>query len=65
MLGADQKPRPQLFVAHGQHMSPEGYKVWARLVRPASRSVLSLRIMPRSMGVHVNRHKVGGGVHVI
>jgi lysophospholipase L1-like esterase len=34
MLGGDKKPRPELFVADGQHMSPEGYKIWARLVRP-------------------------------
>jgi lysophospholipase L1-like esterase len=34
MLGADQRPRPELFVADGQHMSPEGYKIWTRLVRP-------------------------------
>jgi lysophospholipase L1-like esterase len=34
MLGADSRPRPELFVADGQHMSPEGYKIWTRLVRP-------------------------------
>jgi lysophospholipase L1-like esterase len=34
MLGADKKPRPELFIADGQHMTPEGYKIWARLVRP-------------------------------
>lgn len=34
MLGADGKPRHELFVADGQHMSPEGYRIWTRLVRP-------------------------------
>jgi len=34
MLGADGKPKPEHFVADGQHMTPEGYKVWTSLVRP-------------------------------
>jgi lysophospholipase L1-like esterase len=34
MLGADGKPKPELFVSDGQHMTPEGYKIWTRLVRP-------------------------------
>jgi lysophospholipase L1-like esterase len=34
MLGADGKPKPELFVSDGQHMTAEGYKVWTRLVRP-------------------------------
>jgi lysophospholipase L1-like esterase len=34
MLAADGKPRPELFVADGQHMTPEGYKIWTRIVRP-------------------------------
>jgi lysophospholipase L1-like esterase len=34
MMGADGKPRPELFVADGEHMTPEGYKIWNRLVRP-------------------------------
>jgi lysophospholipase L1-like esterase len=34
MLGADRKPKPELFIADGQHMTPEGYKVWSRLVHP-------------------------------
>jgi lysophospholipase L1-like esterase len=34
MIGADGKPRPELFVADGEHMTPEGYKIWNRLVRP-------------------------------
>ena len=28
MLGADGKPRPELLVADGLHMTPEGYKIW-------------------------------------
>jgi lysophospholipase L1-like esterase len=34
MLGGDGKPKPEHFVADGQHMTPEGYKVWTKLVRP-------------------------------
>lgn len=34
MLGADGMPRPEHFIADGQHMTPEGYKVWTQLVRP-------------------------------
>jgi len=34
MLGADGKPKPELFIADGQHMTPEGYKIWTRLIRP-------------------------------
>jgi lysophospholipase L1-like esterase len=34
MLGSDGKPKPEHFIADGQHMTPEGYKVWATLVRP-------------------------------
>ncbi len=34
MLGADGKPRPEHFVSDGQHMTPEGYRVWTPLVRP-------------------------------
>jgi len=34
MLAPDGKPKPEYFVSDGQHMSPEGYKVWTRLVGP-------------------------------
>jgi len=34
MLGADNKPKPEHFISDGQHMTPEGYKVWTSLVRP-------------------------------
>jgi lysophospholipase L1-like esterase len=34
MLGSDGKPRPEHFIADGQHMTPEGYKVWTALVKP-------------------------------
>jgi lysophospholipase L1-like esterase len=34
MLGADGKPKPELFVADGEHMTPAGYVIWNRLVRP-------------------------------
>ena len=34
MLGADGKPKAEHFIADGQHMTPEGYTVWTRLVGP-------------------------------
>ena len=34
MLGSDGKPKPEHFIADGQHMTPEGYKVWTALVKP-------------------------------
>jgi lysophospholipase L1-like esterase len=34
MLGWDGKPRPELFVKDGLHMSPKGYEIWNMLVRP-------------------------------
>jgi lysophospholipase L1-like esterase len=34
MLGKDGKPRPELFVKDGLHLSPAGYAVWAKTLRP-------------------------------
>lgn len=34
MLGKDGKPREELFVNDGLHMSPEGYAIWNRIIRP-------------------------------
>ena len=34
MLGADGKPRPELYVQDGLHMTPEGYKIWTAALRP-------------------------------
>ena len=34
MIGADGKPRPELFVEDGLHMTAEGYRIWTALVRP-------------------------------
>jgi lysophospholipase L1-like esterase len=34
MMGADGKPKPELFIADGEHMTPAGYVIWNRLVRP-------------------------------
>jgi lysophospholipase L1-like esterase len=34
MLGTDGRPKPEHFISDGQHMTPEGYKVWTSLVRP-------------------------------
>ncbi len=32
MLGTDGKPRPELLVEDGLHMTPEGYKLWTSIV---------------------------------
>ena len=32
MLGADGKPRPELFVQDGLHMTATGYDIWTRVV---------------------------------
>lgn len=34
MLGDDGKPRPDLFVADGLHLSAKGYELWVRLLKP-------------------------------
>ncbi len=34
MEGSDGKPRPELFVGDGLHMTGEGYKIWTEAVRP-------------------------------
>jgi lysophospholipase L1-like esterase len=34
MVGWDEKPRPELFVADGLHLSPEGYRMWNLIIRP-------------------------------
>jgi lysophospholipase L1-like esterase len=33
MLGADGRPRKELFVKDGLHMSPEGYALWTKIVK--------------------------------
>ena len=34
MLGWDEKPRRELFVEDGLHLSPQGYQIWTAIVRP-------------------------------
>jgi lysophospholipase L1-like esterase len=34
MLGTDGKPRPELYVKDGLHMTPEGYSAWRAIVAP-------------------------------
>jgi lysophospholipase L1-like esterase len=34
MMGWDEKPRRELFVEDGLHLSPEGYRLWSVLLRP-------------------------------
>jgi lysophospholipase L1-like esterase len=33
-LGADGKPRPELLLADGLHLTPQGYKVWNAALKP-------------------------------
>ncbi|MFA6029137.1 MAG: SGNH/GDSL hydrolase family protein [Elusimicrobiota bacterium] len=34
MLGADGQPLPGLYAADGLHLSPEGYRLWTRVIAP-------------------------------
>lgn len=34
MLGWDEKPRPELFLTDGLHLSAQGYELWSALVAP-------------------------------
>jgi hypothetical protein len=34
MLGWDERPRPELFVSDGLHLSPLGYQIWTAILRP-------------------------------
>ena len=34
MLGWDERPRPELFVSDGLHLSPLGYQIWTAVLRP-------------------------------
>lgn len=34
MLGEDGKPKPGLYAADGLHLSPEGYRLWTRVIGP-------------------------------
>lgn len=34
MLGEDGKPKPELFLGDGLHMTPEGYELWKEIVAP-------------------------------
>lgn len=34
MLGEDGKPRPELYIGDGLHMTPEGYALWTEILAP-------------------------------
>ena len=34
MLGWDERPRRELFVEDGLHLSPQGYQLWSTMIRP-------------------------------
>jgi lysophospholipase L1-like esterase len=35
MLGGDGRPKPELFVEDGLHMTPAGYDIWTAVVSQA------------------------------
>ena len=37
MLGEDGRPRPEFYQEDGLHMTPAGYAIWTRLIRPRLR----------------------------
>jgi len=39
LLGRNGRPRPELYVADGIHMTPAGYEIWDRIVGPVLRSL--------------------------
>ena len=39
MLGADGKPRPELFVEDMLHLNPKGYALWTAIIRPRLKQV--------------------------
>ena len=43
MLGADGKPRKELLVEDGLHMTPAGYKIWNDALRPILRTSAATR----------------------
>ena len=34
MVGWDERPRRELFVQDGLHLSPQGYQIWSAIIRP-------------------------------
>ena len=34
MIGADGKPKPELFIKDGLHLNAAGYKLWNSLLKP-------------------------------
>jgi lysophospholipase L1-like esterase len=47
MLGADGKPRPELFVADGLHLNDAGYKLWTSLLMPYLETPTAIRTYRR------------------
>ena len=53
MLGADGRPRPELYVEDGLHMTREGYLLWIPLVRDVLETVVPTS--KRAAGRHRQR----------
>jgi lysophospholipase L1-like esterase len=43
MIGADGKPKPELFVQDGLHMTPAGYDIWTAALKPLLTSATSTK----------------------
>ena len=43
MIGADGKPKPELFVQDGLHMTPAGYDIWTAALKPLLASATSTK----------------------
>jgi lysophospholipase L1-like esterase len=46
MLGANGRPRPELFVSDSLHMTPAGYAIWRARIAPALRGAASRCVPP-------------------
>jgi lysophospholipase L1-like esterase len=44
LLGADGRPKPDLFLADQLHLNPQGYAVWTQALRPILSGVLASRL---------------------
>lgn len=61
MLGADGKPRPELFLEDGLHLNATGYALWTGLVRPHLEPVPSVANDNESTGEVAGGEAADGG----
>ncbi len=48
MLGTDGKPRPELYVQDGLHMTPAGYTIWTGILRPILQNGTAASATPKT-----------------